>query len=558
MALDRVLRSESETERLADGFETLLVEVAQNVELTSRTADTRAQSPRSCRCDLADQPTRSTSPVLSDASARVSNMGSEQSGFTFSDLFAGVGGFHAALHAAGGRWVFASEIDEHAARVYDYNWLRPLRESGAVPPEGVSSFRVSGDLVPLTTPSVLVPQSDVLAGGFPCQPFSKSGKQLGMDETRGTLFWNIARILQNEDVRPSVVLLENVRNLAGPRHRDTTFKTIVRTLRQLGYRTASEPAIFSPHLLPPNLGGRPQVRERVFILAHHVGRDAAEDASNYDDPIVTPKTPIDGWQKTDWDLAKHLPLEAEVDPRYSLESSERKWIDTWDHLLTEVASRLEPGERLPGFPIWADHWRPVVEAQHLIDASSVRGEPMPRWKKDFLLKNAAFYERHASVLDRYRLEIDAFPTSRRKFEWQAGPHIPLDETILHFRPSGIRCKRPDYAPALVAMTQTTILGKRRRITPRETARLQGLPDWFEFKQSDDESWSDVVAQKDGPSYKQMGNGVNVGVAFFVFCRYVLRHADEIPAHIVEAVRLASLDGQRGPDEFLAASRSLNR
>ena len=297
-------------------------------------------------------------------------MSSTPDGFTFSDLFAGVGGFHAALHAAGGRWVFASEIDPHAARVYDYNWLRPLRESGALPPEGVERFEVSGDIVALTDPVVKVPKSDVLAAGFPCQPFSKSGKQLGMDETRGTLFWNIARILQDEARRPAVILLENVRNLAGPRHRDTTFKTIVRTLRQLGYRTADEPAIFSPHLLPPELGGRPQVRERVFILAHYVGQEAAEREENFDDPIVTQKSfAAAHWAKTNWDLARDLPLlaDAEVDPKYELESSERKWIETWDGLLTEVAARLDPAERLPGFPIWADEFRTVAEAEDIIE-----------------------------------------------------------------------------------------------------------------------------------------------------------------------------------------------
>ena len=147
-----------------------------------------------------------------------------------------------------------------------------------------------------------MPRADVLSGGFPCQPFSKSGKQLGMEETRGTLFWNIAQILKDEERRPSVVLLENVRNLAGPRHRETTFKTIVRTLRQLGYRTASDPAVYSPHLLPPALGGRPQVRERVFILAHYVGREIAEHESSFDEPIVTPKTALGGWKKTDWDF----------------------------------------------------------------------------------------------------------------------------------------------------------------------------------------------------------------------------------------------------------------
>lgn len=495
-------------------------------------------------------------------SISVSNVSSTPDGFTFSDLFAGVGGFHAALHAAGGRWVFASEIDPHAARVYDYNWLRPLRESGAPTPAGVERFEVSGDIVPLTAPAVKVPKSDVLAAGFPCQPFSKSGKQLGMDETRGTLFWNIARILQDEDRRPAVVLLENVRNLAGPRHRDTTFKTIVRTLRQLGYRTADEPAIFSPHLLPPELAGRPQVRERVFILAHYVGREAAECAENFDDPVVTQKSFVAAdWAKSDWDLARDLPLlaDAEVDPKYELESAERKWIESWDGLLTEVAARLQPGERLPGFPIWADDFRTVAEAEDIIDIAESQGEPIAAWKANFLRKNAEFYQRHRAVLDRYKMEIDAFPPSRRKFEWQAGPHVPLKDTIMQFRPSGIRCKRPDYVPALVAITQTTVLGNQMRsLTPRETARLQGFDDSFEFKQSDDRYWETPVDQKDPPSYRQMGNGVNVGAAFHVFSQYVLANAAEIPEHVVAAVRDATNDGSEVPQRLLSTSARRER
>lgn len=470
---------------------------------------------------------------------------SSEASFTFSDLFAGIGGFHAALHAAGGRWVFASEIDEDARRVYDYNWLRPLRESGAPLPEGVDRFEVSGDIVPLTDPVVNVPHADVLAAGFPCQPFSKSGFQRGMDETRGTLFWNIARILQDEESRPAVVLLENVRNLAGPRHIDSTFKTIVNTLRELGYRTASAPAVFSPHLLPPELGGRPQVRERVFILAHYVGVEAAQDPANFDQPIVTPRTIDLDWSKDRWDLARDLPLQSDavVPSKYELEGAELKWISTWDRLLTQVAERLHPGERLPGFPIWADEFRTVEEAENLIEVARLRRESIPSWKRDFLLKNAAFYERHREVLDDFRLELDAFPPSRRKFEWQAGEHRPLSETIMHFRPSGIRAKRPDYVPALVAITQTSILGDRRRLTPRETARLQGLPETFEFAQSDP-SWEQPVLQRDAASYKQMGNGVNVGAAYYVLRRYVTRHAIEVARvapNLVEAVLQAPVN-----------------
>src|SRR6476620_7907143 len=97
--------------------------------------------------------------------------------------------------------------------------------------------------------------------------------QRGMDEARGTLFWNICEILRVR--QPAVVLLENVRNIAGPRHTHE-WQVIIRSLRELGYRVSSKPIVFSPHLLPPERGGRPQVRERVFIVGTYVGADAAE------------------------------------------------------------------------------------------------------------------------------------------------------------------------------------------------------------------------------------------------------------------------------------------
>jgi DNA (cytosine-5)-methyltransferase 1 len=122
--------------------------------------------------------------------------------FRFIDLFAGIGGFHAALSALGGECVMASEIDSNAVNVYKANWgIEPL-----------------GDITEFANEdSVKVPDHEVLVGGFPCQPFSKSGYQKGMDEARGTLFWNIARII--EEKKPKIVLLENVRNISGPKHK---------------------------------------------------------------------------------------------------------------------------------------------------------------------------------------------------------------------------------------------------------------------------------------------------------------------------------------------------
>jgi DNA (cytosine-5)-methyltransferase 1 len=167
--------------------------------------------------------------------------------FKFVDLFAGIGGFHGALVALGGNCVYASEIDKDARKIYSKNW-------GHTP---------HGDITLAANDEVMeVPEHDVLVGGFPCQPFSKSGKQRGMDEARGTLFWNIAKIIEVR--RPKIVLLENVRNIAGPRHVHE-WEVIIKTLRDLGYRVSSTPLIVSPHQIHPNFGGRPQIRERESI-----------------------------------------------------------------------------------------------------------------------------------------------------------------------------------------------------------------------------------------------------------------------------------------------------
>lgn len=408
------------------------------------------------------------------------------SGFTFVDLFAGIGGFHAALTAIGGTCVFASEIDPYASAVYQRNWgMDPLC-----------------DIVEATTDRMDVPEHDVLTAGFPCQPFSKSGYQRGMDEARGTLFWNILRVLQER--RPKVVLLENVRNIAGPRHRHE-WEVIIASLRELGYRVSSSPAVFSPHLLPAERGGRPQIRERVFIVATLAGSEAAQHEVL---PVVA-NQPVNGWNPHSWSLEKHLPLTAESAvegrDRYALTTEEVSWVTAWEDFITTL--REDGVHRLPGFPIWADH---------LVDIHSLEILPgTPAWKANFLLKNAVLYTDHKQALDLWFARWDQlrhFPASRRKLEWQAKDATSLWQTVMHFRPSGIRAKQPTYTPALVAITQTTIVGQhRRRLTPREAARLQGLPEDFSFGD-----------QREALTYKQLGNGVNVGVAYHVLREQVLR------------------------------------
>ncbi|MDO5285295.1 MAG: DNA (cytosine-5-)-methyltransferase [Actinomycetia bacterium] len=431
--------------------------------------------------------------------------------FTFADLFAGIGGFHAVLSHAGGRCVFVSEIDQEALATYRRNWL-PAGDGDVVVNEDITTATPeTGDLVGVPR------QIDVLAAGFPCQPFSKSGRQAGMDEARGTLFWNIARVL--EERHPSVILLENVRNLAGPRHRHE-WDVIVRELHRIGYRVSATPSVFSPHFLPPSRGGTPQVRDRVFLLGTFVGPGRAPDPSTVPPTLV--REPVAGWDPQRWRTEWVLDSDDEVDhrERYDLTVTERAWIDHWD-LLVQSLPPCSERSRLPGFPLWADHW--VTESS--LDPRAL--EKMPSWKADFLVKNARFYDQHRRFLNSWLADpvVQTMPPTRRKLEWQAQNATSLWDTVMHFRPSGIRAKRPTYLPALVAITQTSIIGPRqRRITPHEGARLQGLPKSFTFGD-----------QRDAASYKQVGNGVCVGAAWYALRRHVERDQADIPTHIVHAV-----------------------
>jgi DNA (cytosine-5)-methyltransferase 1 len=439
--------------------------------------------------------------------------------FKFIDLFAGIGGFAAALRGFGGQGVYSVEIDSAAAKVYELNW-------------GHSPL---GDItVDANETTMNVPPHDILAAGFPCQPFSKSGAQRGMDETRGTLYWNILQIIKTH--HPSVVLLENVRNLAGPRHIHE-WEVIIRTLRDEGYVVSDHPAIFSPHLLPRSKGGRPQVRERVFITATYSPEGISADSTRT--PVASIKDRFDSWDPQSWSLERDLPLDTHESTSITeLSASEKLWIDAWDDWV-QMYYELSGGTPPPGFPIWADHW--VTSTELVID------EHVPSWKANFLYKNAQLYTDYKDAFDawltKWGVLTDAFPPSRRKLEWQAQTEARLWDCVMHLRPSGIRAKRATYLPALVAITQTSIIGPyRRRLSPREAARLQGLPDWFNFG-----------SQKPSATYKQLGNGVNVGVVWHVLKKHVERDRDLLASteqgrRILDAISNSPLD----PDVALQA------
>ena len=141
----------------------------------------------------------------------------EKPDFTYIDLFSGIGGFHLAMHQLNGKCVLSSEIDKYAIDTYLDNY-------------GINS---NHDITKIRDEDF--PKHNVLCGGFPCQAFSKAGKQLGFaDQTKGTLFFQIVRILKNEKVRPEYIILENVRNLLS-HDKGNTFKIICDIFCEQGY-----------------------------------------------------------------------------------------------------------------------------------------------------------------------------------------------------------------------------------------------------------------------------------------------------------------------------------
>lgn len=182
--------------------------------------------------------------------------------FTFIDLFAGIGGFRYALQSLGGKCVFTSEWDVAAQQTYAANF-------GDTP---------HGDITRIDEKSV--PDHEVLCAGFPCQAFSIAGKRKGFgDETRGTLFFDVVRIIREK--RPRIVFLENVKGLVN-HDKGNTLATILRVLREdLGY------TVPDPRIINARHHGVPQNRERIFIVGF---RDPA-DAAGFAYPANSAKQP---------------------------------------------------------------------------------------------------------------------------------------------------------------------------------------------------------------------------------------------------------------------------
>ena len=415
------------------------------------------------------------------------------------DLFAGLGGFHHALDKLGHEMgfsvecVFASELQEDLRHLYEKNY-------------NVSYKKINADIKQLSSDKIIrerVPHHDILCGGFPCQPFSKAGKQQGFDdeEGRGVLFDFIADIIRVH--RPKLIFLENVSNLE-THDEGKTWKTIERRLNEeLNYDIRH--TIISPHEY-----GYPQYRKRIYI----VGID--RERGNLDD-FKFPIKPV----KATCNIQEILETDKPTHPQ-PLKEIQRQYIDVWQQFLDLCC---EHHAKLPTAPIWAMEFGADYDFEDIAPAfqrpSNLRGkhgklgmviegdtksriisqlpnyaqtnksQTFPDWKKKFIRENRRFYNENREWLDEWKQQIVGWENSFMKFEWNCdeSEHMTIEDKILQFRPSGLRVKRPTYSPALTFMSSQVPVfpgvkyideeGNEvhgRFMTMVEAARIQGMGD----------------------------------------------------------------------------------
>jgi DNA (cytosine-5)-methyltransferase 1 len=243
--------------------------------------------------------------------------------YTFADLFAGIGGFHLAFHNLGATCVFASESDIHARKTYEHNFLHILTAL-------FTSGNFARDITKVDVDTI--PDFDILCAGFPCQPFSQAGLQKGFADTRGTLFFDIVRILKEK--RPKAFFLENVRHLYS-HDNGKTFALIRKAIEDAGYS-------FHYKIIKACDYGLPQYRPRLFM----VGFRNKGTPFTFPKPIQLPITMSDIFGVP---CSRDIGFTLRVGGRGTGINDRRNWDS---YLVNGKVQRLtsKEGKRMMGFP----------------------------------------------------------------------------------------------------------------------------------------------------------------------------------------------------------------
>lgn len=407
----------------------------------------------------------------------------------FIDLFAGLGGFHKALHELGHECVFASEIDPGLQEMYQKNW-------GIAP---------AGDIRDIIENSIEdIPEHDVLCAGFPCQPFSKAGKQLGRkDKNNGTLFREIVKILEFR--KPKFFILENVPFIR-QHDNEATWKYMEGEFKRLNYYV--DHRNYSPHQF-----GIPQHRSRIFIVG------SREPLSNF----CFDK--IDEFKTEKLNIIHYI----EKSPKsiHKLPQKNIECLALWQEFIIRIPEETP----LPGFPIWGmefganypfdGKYPHTMSAKELGEykgnfGASLKGLTKPQqrallpsytrvnraypdWKKRYIEQNRQFYKTNKKYISDVVKKISRLPSqSWQKLEWNVGnSERDIAKYILQFRASGIRVKKVDFFPSLVCTsTQIPIIGwQNRYISRNEGLKLQSLE-------------SLTLPENDNAAFRALGNAVN--------------------------------------------------
>ncbi len=288
--------------------------------------------------------------------------------YKFIDLFAGIGGFHIAFHNAGAECVFVSEWDDHARKTYEHNFYH-------MSPEVFDNGHFAGDITQVDPKDI--PDFDILAAGFPCQPFSQAGFKKGFNETRGTLFFDIVNILDKK--RPKAFFLENVRHLF-KHDKGRTFETIERIItKELGYS-------FFPQIVKASDFGLPQHRPRLFM----VGFRDKDIEFDFPEPMKELKyTMSDIFGGT---CNKEIGYTLRVGGRGSDITDRRNW-DAY--LVDGKVVRLTPkdGLKMQGFPEWFEFPEDVSEAQAMKQLGNSVAVPAIQAVAERIIKALKKYDR---------------------------------------------------------------------------------------------------------------------------------------------------------------------
>ena len=305
-----------------------------------------------------------------------------------------------------------------------------------------------------------------------CQAFSNGGKKKCFDDERGLLFDEIIRIASHK--KPKFMFLENVKHILKVND-GKVIEYIKNKIDQTGYKLQ----LFQ---LSPHNYGIPQQRERVYFVC------IRNDIYNGEDILLPPHKKCEDFTKF---------LDKNIDQKYYIKGDVLDVLNAWD----EMVKKFQVGEKI----------NPTIMIKEAYKTYTTKEfNDLPAWKRDCINKNKPlinkyenqfreWYEKYSSLLD--KREIYA------QLEWQTGAIKPDDSIFNHFiqiRQSGVRVKKGEYFPTLVAISQIPIYGKEKRyITPRECARLQSFPETFK------------LSANDKITYKQMGNSVNVDNVYTV-------------------------------------------